>query len=345
MLMIARALHADIITTDVNIEAIRLLGYTDVNILSLGSTIKIPVIKQISATLMFAACDFSDKYDFFIFSGTWSHYAARKHKPNLWYCLTPTRVFYDLKDEVLSRQPNLAVRGLASIWIKCHSRFDRRSVKDLERIIAISSNVQNRIWAYHKRQSTIIYPPVDTDKFHFNEYGDFWLSVNRIYPEKRIELQFDVFRDLPDEKLVVIGGRLSGDLSGAYSRELIKHKPENVEMLGAVSESELIDLYSRCKGLICTAYDEDFGLTPIEAMASGKPVVAVAEGGFTETVIDGKTGLLVDAKKDQLVNAIWEVSRDPGRFKENCIRRAKDFDSSIFMNKLSNFISGTRFPV
>lgn len=338
MLMTARALHGDIITTDLNPEALRLLGYADLNILSLGNTVKLPVAKQISASMMFAACDFSDEYDFFIFSGNWSHYAAKKHKPNLWYCYTPVRAFYDLKGEVLSRQSNPAVRGLASIWINCHSRFDQGSVKDLERIIAISANVQHRIGAYHGRSSSIIYPPVDTTKFHFKEYGDFWLSVNRIYPEKRIDLQFDVFRDLPDEKLIIIGGRLPGDLSGIYSRELMKRKPKNVEMLGAVSESELIDLYARCKGLICTAHDEDFGLTPIEAMASGKPVVAVAEGGFTETIINGKTGLLVDANKDQLVMAVREVSKDPGKFKEHCIRRSKDFDSSIYFNKLSSFI-------
>ena len=70
--------------------------------------------------------------------------------------------------------------------------------------------------------------------------------------------------------------------------------PENVKMLGTVSEEKLVDLYSRCKGLICTDMYEDFGMTPLEAMASGKPVIAVDEGGFTETVVNGETGLLVD---------------------------------------------------
>ena len=104
--------------------------------------------------------------------------------------------------------------------------------------------------------------------------------MNRIYPEKRIDLQFEVFRKLPEERLVIIGGYAEGDHAAKYYEKLIKNIPSNVEMRGAVTEEELIDLYARCKGLICTALDEDFGLTPVEAMASGKPVVAVNEGGL-----------------------------------------------------------------
>ena len=105
-------------------------------------------------------------------------------------------------------------------------------------------------------------------------------------------------------------------------------------MLGAVSEEELMDLYAKCKGQICTAQDEDFGLTPIEAMASGKTVVAVNEGGFKETVVHGKTGLLVEADRDELLKAVKEVAMDPERYKEACMERAMDFDTSIFQNKI-----------
>ena len=183
-LMLARALKGDIITTDVSAESIRRLGYADVNVISLGSTIKFPPIKQISASLMFATCDFAKDYDFFIFSGNWSHYAARKHRPNLWYCYTPVRIFYDLRNEFIFRRPNWFVRQLVTMWIRTHRWFDQRSVKNLEHIVAISSNVQRRILEFHDRQSEIIYPPVDTSRFRFQEFGDFWLSVNRIYLRK-----------------------------------------------------------------------------------------------------------------------------------------------------------------
>ena len=328
------------ITTDVDAESIRRLGYTDVNVISIGNTIKNPPIKQISASLIFARCDFTKKYDFFIFTGNWSHYAARKHKPNLWYCYSPTRAFYDLKDEIISRQPNRLVKQLAVSWIKTHGWFDQRSVKNLDRIVAISSNVQWRIQEYYGRQSSIIYPPVDTSRFKFEEYGDFWLSVNRIYPEKRIELQFDMFRELPEERLVIVGSYSEGDHASKYYNELIKKMPQNVEIRNEVSDEEIIGLYAHCKGLICTALDEDFGLTPLEAMASGKPVVAVNEGGFKETVVHGKTGLLVLADKDELVRAIKEITRDPGRYRDACITRAKEFDTQVFLERIRRLIPG-----
>lgn len=337
-LMLARALNADLITTDVSKDALSHLGYGDVNVISLGSTIKYPPLKQITASLMFAACDFSDKYDFFIFSGNWSHYAARRHRPNLWYCYTPVRAFYDLRESMISRMPGRASKILASLWIGCHRRFDQRSVKNLDRIVAISKNVQGRIEEYHGRSSSVIYPPVDTSRFRFQEYGDFWLSVNRIYPEKRIDLQFDAFQAMPEEKLVVVGGYALGDHAAQYYNRLVNCIPPNVKMLGEVSEQELIDLYARCKGLICTALDEDFGLTPVEAMASGKPVVAVDEGGFRETVAHGETGLLVRAESSDIIRAVKAISKDPSKYREPCIARAREFDISEFLNEISKLV-------
>lgn len=333
-LMLARALQADIITTDVDGEAVERLGYGDVRVRSLGKTLKLPPFKQISASLMFATCDFSREYDFFIFSGNWSHYAARRHHPNLWYCYTPVRAFYDLKETMISRQPNAVMRALARMWIIAHSWFDQRSVKNLDRVVAISETVRLRIERYHGRPSEVIYPPVDCSRFRFEEYGDFWLSVNRIYPEKRIDLQFDVFRELQEERLVIVGGYAAGDHAAKYYETLIKDIPGNVEMLGAIGEERLVDLYARCKGLICTALDEDFGLTPLEAMASGKPVVAVREGGFEETVVDDRTGKLVEADRDALVGAMREISKDPGLYRDACEARAEEFDLSIFLDKI-----------
>ena len=337
-LMLARALKADIITTDVSQEAVQRLGYGDVRIRSLGETVKLPPFKQISASLLFAKCDFSQEYDFFIFSGNWSHYAAKRHHPNLWYCYTPVRAFYDLRESMISRQPNAMMRFLAASWIRTHSWFDQRSVRNLDRVVAISETVQRRIKDFHSRSSEIIYPPVDTSKFRFKEYGDFWLSVNRIYPEKRIDLQFDVFRNLPEEKLVIVGGYATGDHAAKCYDKLVKDVPDNVEMRGAVSEEELIDLYARCKGLICTAIDEDFGLTPLEAMASGKPVVAANEGGFKETVVHGRTGMLAKANIEELVKAVKMVSEDPKVYRDACMRRAMDFDTSVFLNMIRKAI-------
>ncbi len=334
-LTMARALGGDVVTTDVNLDSVERLGFEDVPIVTLRRTVGFPPLKQISASAIFGRCDLSKDYDFFIFTGNWSLFAAKRHRPNLWYCYSPVRAFYDLEDAVISRQPNPALKGLAAVWIKLHRRLDQRSVESVDRIVAISSNVQRRIEEAYGRPSSLVYPPVDFEKYRFEESGDFWLSVNRIYPEKRIELQFQAFRNLPQERLVVVGGYSRGDLASQYSRRLVETIPDNAEMKGEVSEEELIDLYARCKGLICTAMDEDFGLAPLEAMASGKPVIAVKEGGFLESVVNGVTGRLVEAEADRIVEAVREISEEGGlSFRDACRERARYFGEERFLRQI-----------
>ncbi len=340
VLTLARALHADVITTDVDHDSIKKMGYSDVNIIPIGETMKMPPLKQIHASLLFALCDFRKKYDFFIFEGNWSHYAAIRHKPNLYYCNTPVRAFYDLRNQFTARQPTLAHKFLFWIWASIHSILDQWSVKNnVQLIVSNSKNVQARVKKYYSRDSAVIYPPVGTESFKFSKYGDFWLSVNRLYPEKRVGLQFETFRMLPNERLVVVGGYAKGDHAEKMLAPLLKSKPANVEILGSVSEPELLRLYSSCKGFIATAVDEDFGLTPVEAMASGKAVVAVNEGGFKETVLNGKTGFLVPANAGALAAAVEKVSKNPGKFKAACIARAKNFDATCFVEGVKKEIS------
>jgi len=334
VLFIAKILDADIITTDT--EALRKMDQ-DVRIISLGPTPQYWGFKQIASFLKFYSCDFSDDYDFFIFSGNWAHYAAHHHHPNIWYCHTPNRAFYDLYQVFLERLDFLS-RQEFRIWAGIQRRFDRQSVDHIDKIITNSVNVQGRIRRTYGREAEVIYPPVDTSRFHTTGYGDFWLSVNRIYPEKRIDLQFEVFRQLPEERLVITGGFAPGDHSTQYFEKLQHQLPPNVSMVGEVSEQELIHLYATCKGLICTAIDEDFGLTPLEAMASGKPVVAVDEGGFRETV-SPETGILVEAKRDAMITAIKKISHNPASFREACISRAKEFDLSIFNERIVTVVN------
>ena len=329
----AKILDADIITTDTDV--IKKIDPC-VRVISVGKTIKFPPFKQISATFRFYFCDFSKNYDFFIFTGNWSHAAAHRHHPNIWYCYTPVRAFYDLYPTFLSRQ-ELIIRQLFRIWVFFHRFFDQHSIQQVDRIIAISGNVQNRILKYHNRHADIIYPPVDTSLYHCNEYGNFWLSVNRLYPEKRIELQIEAFRRLPYEKLLIAGGYAEGDNASAYVQKLIQDLPHNVTILGEVSEEKLIELYSLCKAHICTALDEDYGLTPLEAMASGKPVVAVDEGGYRETVTP-QTGLLVQPTDRFITDAIKTLSRQPESYQNACIDRARDFDISIFRKKIRSTV-------
>jgi glycosyltransferase involved in cell wall biosynthesis len=333
VLEMAKCLGADIITTDT--DAAGKIDST-VRVISLGKTVKFPPFKQISAAARFRLCDFSKDYDFFIFTGNWSHMASFRHRPNLWYCYTPVRAFYDLYPTFISRQGPVTRQAFRA-WVWFHTRIDQRSVRHVDRIIAISKNVQGRIFQYHDRKADLIYPPVDTSRYRCDEYGDFWLSVNRLYPEKRIELQVEAFRRMPEERLIIVGGYAKGDHAAVYA-EMIGHDlPENVTLLGEVGGDELIDLYARCRGHICTALDEDYGLTPLEAMASGKPVVAVDEGGYRETVTSD-TGKLVRADPCLIADAVREISREPERYRAACFARAREFDLAGFREQVKRAV-------
>jgi glycosyltransferase involved in cell wall biosynthesis len=333
----ARGLGADVITTDVDRSLIEKMGFEDVNVISLGRLSTTAPLKQIGASMKFALCDFRGKYDLFIFSGNWAHHASRLHKPNLLYCHTPVRAFYDQRESFLSSLGPVS-RALASAWIALHSRMDRRSMARVQRIVCNSRNVAGRIKKYYGRDAEVVYPPVDTSRFTYKSDDGFWLSVNRLYPEKRIDLQVKSFERMPDEKLVIVGNSSAGDHSAAYAKKLRASLPPNVSILSDIPEEELIDLYGRCRGLIATPADEDFGMNAIEAMASGKPVVAVREGGYLETVIDGRTGMLVDADSDSIVRAVKEVSRDPSKYREAGIEQARKFDVSVFLSRMRAMI-------
>src|SRR3989344_6776697 len=119
------------------------------------------------------------------------------------------------------------------------------------------------------------------------------------------------------------------------STSINKIKPDNVEIVSWISSEQLNELYSNCKGFITTALNEDFGLTPVEAMASGKAVIAPEEGGYKETIINGVTGILIKAiNAEKLISAIKIVGKNPERYRFECIKRAKNFDLNVFMKKI-----------
>lgn len=327
----AKAFGGDLITTDFDREVLKLADAGDVNVIDLGRLSQRPVLRQVQASLRFAGADFGD-YDFHIFSGNWSRCAGKSHRPNIFYCHTPVRAFYDLKERYLRELPPTQ-RLLARAWIAVHSRWDRQTVSHMDQVVANSENVRGRIKRYYGRESTVVNPPVATAGFRFDEVGDYWLSVNRIRPEKRIDLQAEVFRMLPGEKLLIVG-----DIAREVTaREVVSRLklPPNVKLTGAVHKKRLADLYAGCKGFITTAVDEDFGMTPVEAMASGKAVLATDEGGYRETVINGVTGWLLPVDAKAFADKI--KSLDEGvleGLKDRCIARAREFDESRFIERM-----------
>jgi len=277
------------------------------------------------------------QYDVIISSGNWAKHVAVKSEnhPIIHYEHTPVRVFYDLYENTKKRLP-FFVRNVFKVWVWFMKRCDLEAVSKLDKIITNSQNTRRRIKKFYNRDAEVVYPPVDVKKFKYKESGDFFLSVQRIEPEKRVEIQIEAFRRLPNEKLLVVG--VPGSNAEWYFKKLKKKAPKNVEFLGKVSDKKLIELYARCKAVIQTAIDEDFGLVPIEAMASGKPCLAVNEGGFRESIIHGKTGLLIDKPYvENFVSAIKNFDKyefDP----KECRKRAKLFSEENFIKRMKKVI-------
>jgi len=327
---LADMFSAHLITTDFSKEALKKLD-TDPKVKSLGNLLQKSPLKQIQSTFKFSRLDLKSKYDLVIYSGNWAHFAD-KSVPNIWYCHTPTRAFYDNHEFIYENLP-LYGKMPFKIWSYFHRKLDKKSVKKIDDIVVNSENTRKRVKKYYGKDSKVIYPPIKTKKYYFSEYGNFWLSVNRLYPEKRIELQIRIFERLPEEKLKIVG---SSDASDNYVKSLKSKAPENVEFLGEIEEKELVELYSRCKGLIATAKDEDFGMAPLEAMASGKPILAVDEGGFKESITED-TGILLDSCVDEFVDEIKDMD-NLEKYKENCLSRASDFDIEEFKNKIKKVV-------
>jgi glycosyltransferase involved in cell wall biosynthesis len=337
-LTLARNLNADIITTDADRSLISKMGFDDVRVVSLGSLVRAEPLRQMQATYKFSACDFRGKYDFYVFSGNWAHYASRKHRPNLYYNHGHVRVFYDLREQMVRSLGNPLARLAARAWIAGHTILDKRSTARVDMVVSNSEFTAGRFKQYLGRDSTVVYPPVDTAKFRWIGDDGYWLSVNRLFPEKRIELQLEAFARMPEERLIIVGGSDRGEYSGAYARRILETKPPNVAIVSGLPEKEMIGYLGRCRGLVATSRDEPFGMSVIEAMASGKPVIAVREGGYAETVIDGGTGSLIDADSRAIVRAVKEVSRGLPKYREACIEQATKFDVSVFLSRMRAMI-------
>ncbi len=335
---LARHLDADLVTTNVDPKVVDALGFGDGNVVSLGSAPRGAPWRHIAASRRFARARLPG-YDRYLFSGNWSIFASKRHHPNVWYCHTPTRLFYDQREAMLARL-SPSGRLAARAWTRVHRVFEQRAVGHCDRILANSRNVEERIRRYYGRDSEVVYAPVDTSRFRFAGIGGPWLSVTRLYPEKRVELQLEIFRSLPEARLTIVGGTAPGDRGEAYVRSL--HPPANVTLAGQISDQELVDLYAHCRGLVATAADEDFGLTPVEAMASGKCVVAVDEGGYRETILPRETGFLLPARPEAFVDTIRGLDDATlERMRAPCLARAREFDAGAFYERMDRILKRT----
>ena len=250
------------------------------------------------------------------------------------YCLTPPRFLWDDSQRFARRFTYPLPIGRLSPLVLSYLRvWDQQAAERVDEWIAISEFVRRRIQKYYQKDSVVIHPPVNVAKFPLAEEPPegFWLMVGRLVAYKNFDLAIEAFTRL-GWPLKIVG-------TGVEERRLRAKAGRNVEFLGQVSDTELASLYRRSSGLIFPQ-EEDFGIVPLEAMASGRPVIALRGGGALETVIDRITGVFFDeATPEALATAVDRASRM--KWLPNlCHGQAERFDIPVFRAKMENIIHG-----
>jgi glycosyltransferase involved in cell wall biosynthesis len=251
-------------------------------------------------------------------------------KPHLCYCHTPMRYVWDRFDDYFPRSRplrRLLARPLAAIL----RRWDRRTA-GVSRFLANSRFVQQRIAAYYGRQSDVVHPFAGDEFFRApfaSGRGDYHLVVSALVPYKRVDLAVEAAR-ASGRKLVVIG-------SGPLLEQFRRQAPPNARFLGYVSTDEMVQWMGEARSLILPGV-EDFGIAPIEAMASGTPVVAFGTGGVLDSVVHGESGILFDRfEVESLRTAMDEVERrtwDRARLRAH----AAHFSRQRFLEQFSSAV-------
>ena len=249
------------------------------------------------------------------------------------YIHTPIRYAWDLHHQYL-REAGLA-KGPKS-WIAraiLHyiRNWDRAAADRVDLMVANSRYISQRIWASYRRKSTVVYPPVDVDAFCMQHHKeDFYLAASRMVPYKRMNFIVEAFAHMPDKELVVIGD------GPELARVKAKAGP-NVRVLGYQPFEAMRDYMRNAKAFIFAA-EEDFGITPVEAMACGTPVIAYGKGGALETVVDGETGLFFrEHTPEHLIEAIRSFEHSD--FDVRRIRlRAERFRPERFRSQMTELV-------
>ena len=314
-----------------------------------------------------------------IFSGSFSLLAHKKITgKKIFYCLTPPRLLYDQKEFMIQQVPGWQRPFLRVVMFLYRLAYER-VIRRMDIIVTISETVRKRFRKYLGYNSLIVYPPCETERFRWINQGNYYLSTARLDPMKRVDLIVKAFKKMPNKRLLVVSEGVD-----MPKIKRIAEKARNIEMLGRLGEEHLCELIGRCIATICIPRDEDFGISPVESMAAGKPVIGVQEGGLLETVGDDRCrrsedrgqraermehsgkrkaqmaedgvgeGLLAkdcgvlmakDPGVEDVVEAVeWMTPTRALGMRRGCEERAKQFDTDVFLQKMRDVIKCKVYP-
>ena len=246
------------------------------------------------------------------------------------YCYTPMRWAWSFDTYVRRSELGLIAREAARRVMGALRRWDVRAAASVNQFIAISTDVARRIRSSYERDSVVVFPPVDVTRFQATrEPEDFFLVVSRLNSYKRIDLAVKACAAM-GAPLIVVG-------DGPDRAALERGAGPSVRFMGRLPDADVTALFERCRAFILPGM-EDFGLTPLEANAAGRPVVAFGAGGVLDTVRDGETGILfheqtTDAVRSALT-AVTARSWDPSALRAH----AEEFAESVFVDRFREVI-------
>ncbi len=286
-------------------------------------------------------------YDMLVFSGNNCLSAAIRPligKKTVFYCHSPVRYVYDLLAKRRADELTLWKRVLYYDIGKWGIRaIYRAGLARMQLVIANSENVRDRLARFCHTDARIVYPPIRTKIFQWIGQSDYYLSFARVDALKRIDVIVQAFQRMSDKKLIIVSG--GEDLETIRS---LAAGHSNISVRGWVEADTLRDLVGRAIATIYIPIDEDFGMSPVESMAAGKPCIGVDEGGLKETIIEGQTGMRIPAtcRVEDLIDAVQAMTPERALgMREACERQATRFSSEVFASKMKALVTGTRIAI
>ena len=254
-------------------------------------------------------------------------------------CYSPIRYAWDMQFQYLKESG--LTKGIKSIFARYFLHkiriWDFRTSNGVDCFISISKFISRRIHKVYRRNSIVIYPPVDVESFKCTgKHDDFYLTASRMVPYKKIDLIIEAFNKMPDKKLVVIG-------DGPDFNKIKSKANGNIKIMGYQAYEVLCDHMQRSKAFVFAA-EEDFGIVPIEAQACGTPVIAYGKGGALETIIgpdkNNPSGVFFyEQNIESIIKAVQELDKNISNFtEENCRNNAMRFSAARFRDEFKNYV-------
>jgi glycosyltransferase involved in cell wall biosynthesis len=260
---------------------------------------------------------------------------TRPDQLHVCYCHSPVRFAWDLQHQYLNETGlNSGIKSILARAILHYIRnWDARSANGVDVFLTNSDFVARRIEKFYRRRSTTLYPPVDVDSFALEtQKEDYYLTVSRMVPYKRIDLIAEAFTAMPDKRLIIVG-------EGPDFEKIQAKAGPNVKLVGHQAFDRLVEYMRHARAFVFAA-EEDFGIVPVEAQACGTPVIAYGRGGVTESVIAGQTGVFFQEQTvESLCDAVNRFEQSYASYDAVAIRaHAEKFNASRFREEFLKLV-------